>query len=145
MKPLAFIYWNLHKKCFSVKYQGRVIAYANRILAAHVEFRISEAGRQRVLREKRKNVHAYMVCDLNDLNCDSIRNERSCSVLDWPVTTDLIAKHVREDGEAVRYNPYECGQFTSTRTGNVVFASPMVYGNRDVLNNRPAVWALRRR
>lgn len=59
------IYWNLHKKCFSVKSRardsyGRVIAHAQNIGLTAVTFVVSEKGRQRVLREQRKNVHACL-------------------------------------------------------------------------------------
>ena len=59
------IYWNLHKKCFSVKSRargsyGRVIAHAQNIGLTAVTLIVSDKGRQRVLREQRKNVHAYL-------------------------------------------------------------------------------------
>lgn len=59
----VFVYWNLHKKCYSVKAlngreKGRVVAHLRSVLLVLAEFRVSQAGRQRVLREKRKNVHA---------------------------------------------------------------------------------------
>ena len=37
---------------------GRVIGHADQLMLEGVTFKVSEAGRQRVLREKRKNVHA---------------------------------------------------------------------------------------
>lgn len=57
------VYFNLHTKLFSVKdYQtGKVVAHGNNISLKDVEFKVSEAGRQRVLREKKKNVHAYVI------------------------------------------------------------------------------------
>jgi hypothetical protein len=59
----VFVYRNLHKKCWSVKdlRTGRVFAHADRITLTECEFRVSEAGRRRVLREGRKNVHAGVV------------------------------------------------------------------------------------
>ena len=59
----VFVYFNLHKKCFSIKAlegdrKGRVIAHSNTVLLEGCKLLVSEAGRQRVLREKRKNVHA---------------------------------------------------------------------------------------
>ena len=59
------IYFNLHKKIYSVqaKVDGRwkVVEYTNDINLVDATFKVSEAGRQRVLRENRKNVHAYIV------------------------------------------------------------------------------------
>ena len=63
-KPMrVYVYFNLHKKVFSVRAlegenKGRVVAHVNRILIDRPEFVVSEAGRQRVLREQKKNVHA---------------------------------------------------------------------------------------
>jgi hypothetical protein len=59
-------YFNLHKRCFSLKAlegpnKGRVVAHADHVLLTDVVFKVSEAGRQRVIREKRKNVHAGVV------------------------------------------------------------------------------------
>ncbi len=59
----AFVYFNLRKKCYSIKAlegenKGRVIAHARRVYMEDVTFKVSEAGRQRVLSTKRKNVHA---------------------------------------------------------------------------------------
>jgi hypothetical protein len=38
----------------------KVIKHVDRIDLRDVRFKVSEAGRQRVLREKRKNVHAFI-------------------------------------------------------------------------------------
>jgi hypothetical protein len=57
---MVFVYFNLHKKLFSVKdvKTGLVVAHTNQIELKDATFKVSEAGRQRVLREKKKNVHA---------------------------------------------------------------------------------------
>ena len=61
------VYYNLHRKMFSVvsldRYHryGRVIRHDTEVRINCATFRVREAGRQRVLREKRKNVHAYVV------------------------------------------------------------------------------------
>ena len=59
------IYRNLHKKLYSVqeKVNGRwkVVEHTNDINLINVTFKVSEAGRQRVIKEKRKNVHAAMI------------------------------------------------------------------------------------
>jgi hypothetical protein len=56
----VFVYFNLHKKVFSVKdvKTGLVVAHTETIALEDVTFKVSEAGRQRVLKEQRKNVHA---------------------------------------------------------------------------------------
>jgi len=56
------VYFNLHKKVFSVRCKKTrlVIAHVNNIYLEDVVFKVSENGRQRVLKEQRKNVHAYV-------------------------------------------------------------------------------------
>lgn len=63
-KARYYIYRNLNKGLtFSVKHKGKVIYRGENILARNVNFKVSEAGRQRCLTEKKRNVHAYAVCD----------------------------------------------------------------------------------
>lgn len=67
----VFVYFNLHRTCWSVKAlegpdKGRVIAHIysrqrHELALRDVTFKVSEAGRQRVLREGKKNVHAGVV------------------------------------------------------------------------------------
>ena len=59
----VYVYYNLHKKLFSVKAlegdrKGLVVAHRTHLMLEDVTFKVSQAGRQRVLREQRKNVHA---------------------------------------------------------------------------------------
>ena len=53
-----YVYRNLHTKTFSLQYKQRVIAHPTEIVLQDVVFKVSENGRQRVISEKRKNVHA---------------------------------------------------------------------------------------
>jgi hypothetical protein len=54
------VYFNLHNRLFSVQHRGRVVAHVPEVALKDVNFRVNEAGRQRVLQEKRKNVHAFV-------------------------------------------------------------------------------------
>ena len=56
------VYFNLHKKRLSVRdcSTHRVIFHTDSIVLKNVKFVVSETGRQRVLRERRKNVHAFV-------------------------------------------------------------------------------------
>ena len=54
----VYVYFNLHKKCWSVRQSGRIVAHTNEILLKECRFLVSQAGREKVLRDKRKNVHA---------------------------------------------------------------------------------------
>jgi hypothetical protein len=67
----VFVYYNLHKHCLSVRAQeglskGRIVLHAQALTLRNVSFRVSEAGRQRVLRERCKNVHAGLLGQLWD-------------------------------------------------------------------------------
>ena len=39
---------------------GKIIGHASKLALANCQFLVSEKGRQRVIREKRKNVHAFI-------------------------------------------------------------------------------------
>jgi len=60
MKAKFYIYRNLHTDTFSVKYKGKVIRHPKSCLLLDVEMKVSEKGRERVRREKVKNVHATL-------------------------------------------------------------------------------------
>ena len=53
------VYWNLHKKCLSVRHKGKVIAHERVVDLSDVTWVVQPAGNARVRREKRKNVHAF--------------------------------------------------------------------------------------
>ena len=56
----VFVYFNLHKKLFSIRSEDtkRVIYHTDSVILSDAIFKVSQAGRQRVLKEQRKNVHA---------------------------------------------------------------------------------------
>lgn len=63
---LVFVYFNLHKNQFSVKalegeHNGKVVMHLPVVTIKNVKFIVNETGRQRVLEEKKKNVHAGVV------------------------------------------------------------------------------------
>ena len=114
----VFVYFNLHKKTWSIKAmegekKGLVIAHRNKLALALAEFKVSEAGRQRVLREKRKNVHAGVVGEWFD--------------------TTMDIEHI--DGfEPVSYNPYKAGHFVNRNTDSKIESSNcVVFNNRQVM------------
>ena len=96
------VYYNLHKNCYSIvslekEDYGRVIKHENCVALFDAQFRVSEKGRQRVLREKTKNVHAYVVGNwLGHLN-----DEITISGLPIKLAT---------------YNPYKYGSFVDAKS-----------------------------
>lgn len=92
----VFVYFNLHKKLFSVKAlegekKGKVICHLDTINLKDVEFRVSKAGRERVLREHRKNVHAGVVGTV-------------ISYAQSPAMRDI---------DVIKYNPYKADTFVN--------------------------------
>lgn len=95
----VFVYFNLHRKCFSIKAmegpdKGRVVAHRDDVLLFDGTFKVSEAGRQRVLRERKKNVHAGVVGMWDETGTDLITIDRVTTV-----------------GTPVTYNPYKYNSF----------------------------------
>lgn len=99
---LVDVYFNLKKLCFSVRHRGKVIGYGDNIFLKDVVFKVSEKGRQRVLREKKKNVHAYARGILIN----------SCSF--------------SEKEKLVTYNPYKYSQFVRMEDKTPIFSADMV-------------------
>lgn len=64
----VFIYRNLTKKCWSVKdvKTNRVILHLDNVYLTNCKFKVSQKGRERVIREKKKYVHAGVVGYLYD-------------------------------------------------------------------------------
>ncbi len=86
------VYWNLHKNVFSVQYKGRVVAHLDNIVLDNPRFYVSESGNKRVLKEKRKNVHAFIYGIIHRYTLTQ--------------DTDEPAGYSR-----VKYNPYKCAFF----------------------------------
>lgn len=104
------VYRNIHRSraagvpVYSVRDAdtGLVVGHTDRIVLADAEFKVSEAGRQRVLRTKAKNVHAW--------------------IQGRPVeTTDPAGGWA-----AVTYNPYKHETFVVAATGIPVHRAALV-------------------
>jgi hypothetical protein len=105
----VFVYYNLRKKCWSVRHKNKVIAHANSVALDDVEFKVSEKGRQRVLKTKHKNVHAGVVGILR--------------ALDFHVPGPFpMAKPRPIKVKEVSYNPYKHRFFYDVFTNKLVKA-----------------------
>lgn len=65
----VMVYYNLHKHTFSISYLNKVIKHADFVRLTDVEFRVRQGGKEKVRDEKRKNVHAFVIGNLQDA-CD---------------------------------------------------------------------------
>lgn len=89
------IYWNSHKKCWSVMGKGGVM-HKSSVYLKDVSLVVRPAGRARAIRERKKNVHAFAVgspCRKRQVNL-----------------------------ERVSYNPYRAPTFTKANAKPVVSA-----------------------
>lgn len=83
------VYKNLHNGLFSVRQNGLVVAHVETIALSYPRIKINEKGRQKVIRDKAKNVHAFLVGFPNSVN-----------------------KGFTNDGKhAITYNPYKFKTF----------------------------------
>lgn len=88
------VYRNLHKNCWSVTHKGRVIYHCDHITLENVKFKVSKIGREKVLKEKRKNVHARVWGELVEVAVDNSKFDTSYF-----------------DLEVTEYNPYKFHSF----------------------------------
>lgn len=61
MAAYLYIYRNLRTGGFSVRHKGLVIERIQEGVAFDAMFKVNEAGRQRVLAERQKNIHSFVV------------------------------------------------------------------------------------
>lgn len=93
------VYMNLHTGRWSIrsKATGRVVDHADNVLLHNARFRVQEGGRQRVINEGRKNVHAWVEGDL--VGQDDFAAE--------------VALESMMDCPAAYYNPYKTSTFVN--------------------------------
>ena len=142
------VYFNLNLDCLSVidAETGLLYCHAHRVELHNAKFRVQEAGRQRVLREKRKNVHAYIIGDCHDIG--DVSKERYRLVRDKMEKYEICQckgtmwceECIPESAEQFRhatYNPYKHDTFVDDVSGESLFKSERV-----VVRDRTAVGPL---
>ena len=107
---MVSVYFNLHKHLFSIKSDRLVKAHGNGFMLQNVTFRVLESGRQRVLVEKKKNVHAFVDGAFHGL-------ADGADVVTW-----LATGSVRE----ATYNPYKYSSFVDKQTEMPLQGADMV-------------------
>jgi hypothetical protein len=110
------VYFNLHKKCLSVRHKGKVVHHSDYVKIINPTFVVSQAGRQRVLREKRKNVHAFVRGELAALENNP--------------------KDSANNLQTITYNPYKYSTFVTKNDETPVHkASEVHIFGRHILAN----------
>ena len=118
------IYFNLHKRVFSVRHKGRVIEHVKSAIVRRPKFVVQAAGRAKVLREKKKNVHAF------------VRGEW---LERWFVPeTDLNSNEYN----TIKYNPYKADTFIINSTNEPIYNANWAFLTIDN-HNKPSIKGLK--
>ena len=98
------VYKNLHNGLWSIKdaKSGLVLGHTNEITLFDCKYKVSQKGRERVLKEKQKNIHAYIVGHY---------------MTDVFQTENKIETIIRKEKETITYNPYKENHFTTLESG----------------------------
>ena len=86
---------------------GLVLGHASNLLLSRCEFVVKEAGRQRVIKEKRKNVHAWIQGSFGIIHYGDDR--------------------IFSEGTRVSYNPYTNTHFELAECGEPVMGANIVF------------------
>jgi hypothetical protein len=114
------VYRNLHNGLMSVREaHGLVLTHEDVVFVRDASFVVQPAGRERVLREKRKNVHAFVRGDLAGFSAGSLTGFDDYT--SWKQAT---------------YNPYKCSTFVDKTTGE-----PLHSANKVVVTTRGVFFA----
>lgn len=117
-------YYNLHKKCISARPIGGRVRHYEILCLEDASFSVQPAGRKKVLKEKKKNVHAFVRGNL--LSCSPYYQHSH----DYDgVNIDLSVDRFREDAryDEVTYNPYKYESFVRKHNDHPVQYAPHVW------------------
>ena len=117
----VMVYYNLHKHTFSIQKNGLVVLHVDYVKLKNVEFRVRVGGKEKVRKEKSKNVHAFVIGTLEDFceyPCENIPQE--------------------PDGEVVTYNPYLFDSFVFKKTKEPVFFTKTV----EMVNSKNKIYII---
>ena len=89
-----YVYWNLHKKTWSVRQGGKIVGHSDLIFLKDCRFLVAKAGQARVRREGKKNVHAgvsgYLAMNAEFYNAVYRNTDRDCFVMYNPYKHDTF-------------------------------------------------------
>jgi len=123
------IYYNLNKHVLSVRQKGIVIKHTPAAEVFNAKFVVQPGGRKRVLREQRKNVHAFV--------------RGTAGRLSKTILSEMLGRKYKVPGNWVRvtYNPYKYNSFVEADTGepihesaHVIISGRTVYAQKKVVD-----------
>lgn len=131
----VFVYFNIRDRNLSVKalegeFRGRVVARAEQIMMKDVSFKVSAAGRARVLRTKRKNVHAGAVGEIEAMWGAQPRGDLDNGTIKG---LSFGKPFLPLKGVQLRYNPYETSTFIEEHSGRAVTSAKRIHLDRSAM------------
>lgn len=140
------IYYNLHKHTFSVKamegeMKNKVVGYSDTLILSptnrEVVFKVSEAGRRRVLATKNKNVHAVVVGVLTSVNVltgDNVLTSVNVLTNINGLSECSVISPTREVKQEITYSPYHHYSFVVKACGTPIYTtqSRVLFDNKRV-------------
>jgi len=115
----VMVHYNLNKHTFSITYKNKLITHADHIKLNDVEFRVRPGGRARVLEDKQKNVHAFVIGTLLEYckyPCESLPNETNNNI--------------------VTYDPYKYSSYVMKDTKEPIYR----VGGVEMINSRNKIF-----
>ena len=109
-------YFNLHKKCLSYRPSGGKVQHAHTLLLNNVKFAVQPAGREKVRRESKKNVHAFVRGEVAFVRHDVSED-------DGDITVGTMERH---GYRPITYNPYKYDSFVYADTGEPIYETKQV-------------------
>ena len=107
------VYWNLHRKCFSIRHKGVVVAHATEVLIRDGEYVVQPSGRTRARETGHKVVHAFVRGQLEAWRGETTYAARHMTWL-YPIWTKDDRNYramAISHGFPVRYNPMQNDTF----------------------------------
>lgn len=127
---LVDVYKNLHNSLWSIRdvKTNLVVGYAKTVELKDCKLIVCEAGRQRVLREKQKNVHAYVRGSIKGtIGFKAFKNRTI------PTTPAISLTDGYSPNCSLYYNPYKVSSFVDKLTGCPVTECDHVLLSNNVL------------
>lgn len=136
------VYRNLRKGNWSIMSRAtqHVVAHSDELVLWDVCPIVSEKGRQRVLMESRKNVHAFIAGNVCNGQDNQIMPYKGRAVV--TVSSTAPVGIADDEWETVTYNPYRCGYFYSpTHNARLKTASYAKFTHAGKVLVNSAEWA----